>query len=199
MRRFQTSAQLYPEGVPLADELERAAVFAAAHAEPGETVDGVVAAEPALGRRVYLCAFGRADPDGRAWLALDEAGAPVVDRRLVRETVSIAALCELAAETAGGGDLDALRARLLDLRLRERPPGIEEVEEAALELERTIGGEPRVATPAYLDAVGVATRRLESALGEDGGSPFAAAMQTGMGSVEALTLEVERRYKCNLR
>lgn len=183
----------------LAEELGRAAALAAAHLQPGETVAGVVAAEPALGRRIYLCAFAGPDGDARTWLALDEAGEPVVDRRVVRETVSIAALCELAAETAGGGDLEALRGRLLELRLRERPPGIEEAEEAALELERTIGGEPRVATPAYLDAVGLATRRLESVLGEDGGSPFAAAMHAGMGSVEALTEEVERGYRRDLR
>jgi hypothetical protein len=185
--------------VPLADELGRVASLAATHAVPGEQVAGVVAAEPALGRRVYLCAFGGAGPDVRSWLAVDAAGEPVLDRRLVREIVSIAALCELAAEAAGGGDLEALRAQLLELRLRERPEGIEEAEEAALELERTIGAEPRVATPGYLDAVGVATRRLESALGENGGSPFAAAMQAGMASVDALAREVERGYKRELR
>jgi hypothetical protein len=184
--------------VPLAEELARVAALAVGHAAPEEQVAGVVAAEPVLGRRVYLCAFAGAEPDARSWLAVDESGEPVVDRRLVREVVSIAALCELAAEAAGGGDLEALRAQLLELRLRERPEGIEEAEEAALELERTIGAEPRVATPAYLDAVGVATRRLESALGENGGSPFAAAMQAGMASVDALAQEVERGYKREL-
>ena len=181
--------------MPLADELERIAALAAAHAAPGERVAGVVAAEPALGRRVYVCAFAGAGPDARAWLAFDADGEPVADRPLVREAVSIAALCELAAETAGGGDLEGLRAQLLELRLRERPEGIEEAEDAALALERAIGGTPRIATPAYLDALGAATRRLEVALGEVGGSPFAAAMQAGMGSVDALALEVDRDYK----
>lgn len=179
----------------LAGELQRIAALAASHAGAGERLTGVVAAEPALGRRVYLCSYGGADPETHAWLALDAAGEPVADRRLLREAVSIAALCEVAAETAGGGDLAALRAQLLDLRLRERPPGIEEAEGAALELERTIAGEPRVATPAYLDAVGVATRRLEAALGDDGGSPFAAAMTSAITAVEALAQEVERGYK----
>jgi hypothetical protein len=35
--------------------------------------------------------------------------------------VSIAAMCELAEESAGGGDLGELRARLVELRLTERP------------------------------------------------------------------------------
>nr|MBA2475574.1 hypothetical protein [Actinomycetota bacterium] len=42
---------------------------------------------------------------------------------------------------------------------------------------------------------GMATRRLERALGEDGASPFAAAMQSATGVVEALAHEVEERYK----
>ena len=50
--------------------------------------------------------------------------------------------------------------------MTEQPDGIEEAEEAALALERAIGAPPRVASPAYLDAVGAATRRLELALGE---------------------------------
>jgi len=183
----------------LAEELAEVAARAAAHAAPGEDLAGVLAAEPTTGRRVYLCAFARADNGAtRTWIGLDAAGAPVDDRRLVREAVSIAALCELAAETAGGGDLPGLRAHLLELRMRERPPGIETAEEAALELERTVGGEPRLATPGYLDDVGAATRRLEATLGEDAGSPFAAAMRSGMASVDELAQEVERGYKIPL-
>jgi hypothetical protein len=183
----------------LAEELAEAAARAATHAAPGEDLAGVLAAEPSAGRRVYLCAFaGGHENGGRTWLGLDAAGSPVGDRRLIREAVSIAALCELAAETAGGGDLPALRAHLLELRMREHPPGIEDAEEAALELERTVGGEPRLATPGYLDEVGAATRRLEETLGEDGGSPFAAAMRSGMPAVDDLAQEVERGYKIPL-
>ena len=183
----------------LAEELAEVAARAASHAAPGEDLAGVLAAEPSAGRRVYLCAFAGGQEDAlRTWLGLDAAGAPVDDRRLVREAVSIAALCELAAETAGGGDLPALRAHLLELRMREHPPGIEAAEEAALELERTVGGEPRLATPAYLDDVGAATRRLEETLGEDAGSPFAAAMRSGVAIVDELAQEVERAYKIPL-
>ena len=181
----------------LADELTRIAELAAGFAASGEALEGVLAAEPAPASRVYLCAF--ADGEHRTWIALDEAGEPVDDRRAVRDAVSIAALCELAAETAAGGQLETLRAELLSLRLRESPPGIEEAEDAALELERTIGTPPRLATPGYLDAVGVATRRLETALGEDSASPFAAAMRAGMAAVDSLAAEVETAYKRELR
>jgi hypothetical protein len=177
----------------LAEELDRAASAAAGFAEDGEEVAAVLAAEPAPGMRVYVCAYERG-PE-RAWLVLDGAGAPVTGRAAVREAVSIAALCELAEEAAGGGDLQDLRAQLVALRLREDPPGIEEAEQAALELERVVGAGARVASPGYLDEVGGATRRLERALGEEGPSPFAAAMQAAISAVESLTLEVEQRYK----
>lgn len=176
----------------LADELERTAVAAAEFADADEEVAGLLAAEPD-GARVYLVAYE--GPRGRAWLALDAEGRPISSRTAVRDAASIAALCELAAESAGGGDVEELRAQLLALRLREHPPGIEEAEEAALELERTVGLPPRVATPAYLDALGAAVRRLEQALGESGVSPFAEAMKGATAAVDALTVEVERSYK----
>ena len=83
----------------------------------------------------------------------------------------------------------------MQLRLTENLTGIDEAEEAALELERVVGIPPRVATPAYLDDVGAATRRLELALGDAGGSPFAEAMKHAMAAVDELTQEVERAYK----
>jgi len=122
----------------------------------------------------------------------------VTSRSLVRETVSIAALCEVAEETAGGGRLEELRRQLVALRLTENPPGIDDAEDAALALEATIGAPPRVATPAYLDEVGAAARRLEEVLG-DAESPFARAMASAWGSVESLTQQVESAYKRELR
>ena len=65
---------------------------------------------------------------------LDARGRVVEDRALVRDAVSIVTMCELAEEAAGGGDLDELRSRLVALRLTENPPGIDEAEEAAIEL-----------------------------------------------------------------
>ena len=180
----------------LSDELDRVAEVAAAYAAPGEEVAGVLATEPGGGRRAYLCVFGA---DGsRSWLALDGSGEPVASRASVREIASIAALCELAADAAGGGELEELRSQLATLRLTEDPQGIEVAEEAALELERTVGAPPRLATPRYLDAVGAATRKLELALGTAGSSPFAEAMKQGRAAVDALTLEVESSYKVPL-
>jgi hypothetical protein len=181
----------------LSDDLSAIAARAAELAAPGEELAGVLAAEPASGARVYLCAFSSGED--RTWLALDDQGDPVDDRMLVRDAASIAALCEFAAETAGGGRLEELRAQLLDLRMRENPPGIDEAEEAALALERTIGSPPRLATPALLDDIGVATRRLELSLGGTAPSPFAEAMKGATVAVEALLAEVDRSYKPQLR
>ena len=116
----------------------------------------------------------------------------------MRAAVSIAVLCELAEESAGGGRLEELRAQLVSLRLTENPEGIEEAEEAALELERTIGAPPRLATPAHLDAIGAATRRLEHALGEVTGSPFGEAMKQAMAVVGELETDVLGGYKREL-
>ena len=149
-----------------------------------------------LGRRVYLCAFEAAER--HAWLALDADANPLTERRLVREAASVAALCEVAEESAGGGHLPELRVRLAELRDTDRPLGIEEAEAAAASLAERLQQEPRVASSVYLDAIGSASRRLEQALGESGGSPFAAAMQSALGSVEELTEDVERNYKLPL-
>jgi hypothetical protein len=177
--------------VALADDLERIAAAAAAFG----AVTAVLAAEPSPGWRTYLVALG--ERDAREWLAVDDAGRPVERRDLVRETASIVVMCELAGEVAGGGDLENLRAHLARLRLTERPEGIEDAEEAALALEHVLGAPPRVASPAYLDAVGAATVDLERALGELG-SPFANAMKSGAAAVDEFLSEVESRYKLPL-
>jgi hypothetical protein len=178
-----------------AEDVARIAGAAAAFAGPGEELAGVLVAET-LGRRVYLCAFESAE--GRTWLALDCDAQPLTERRLVREAASLAALCEVAEESAGGGHLPDLRARLAELRETDSPEGIEEAEAAAESLVQTIQPEPRVASGAYLDAIGSASRRLEQALGESGASPFAAAMQAALGSVEELAEDVDRNHKLPL-
>jgi hypothetical protein len=177
--------------VGLAEDLERIAAGASRHG----TVTGVLAAEPAAGLRRYLVAVG--DGDERRWVVLDDDGRPVPTRADVRDTASIVAMCEVAGDLAAGGDLESLRAELARLRIVEHPAGIEGAEEAALELERTIGAPPRVATPAYLDEVGAATVTLERALGE-AGSPFSAAIRSATGAVEAFVREVERDYLLEL-
>jgi hypothetical protein len=183
--------------VELEAELDTIAAAAAELAASDEALSGVIPTEPEPGRRVYLCAFHGRD-SSRAWIALDADARPLQDRRLVRAAVSIAALCELAEEAAGGGKLDDLRAQLRSLRLTENPEGIEQAEEAALELERTIGVPPRLATPEHLDAIGFATRRLEDALGEGPGSPFGQVMKQAMGVVGELEAAVLGGYKGEL-
>jgi hypothetical protein len=176
----------------LADEL---AAVARATASRGE-VTGVLAAEPSSGRRLYLVALG--DGGDTQWLVVDREGHADDRREDVRATASIIALCELAADLAGGGDLAGLQQQLTQLRIVENPEGIEEAEEAAAALERVVGQPPRVASPAYLDEVGAATAALERALG-DHSSPFSAALRAGTGAVDEFVRDVERGYLVELR
>ena len=174
------------------------AARAEALAASDETVAAVLPAEPHPGERVYLVAFQGASA-GRTWIALDQEGQAVTDRRSLRDAVSIAGLCEVAAETAAGGDLDELRAQLRAVRLTESPVGIDEAEDAALDLQRTIGAPPQLATPARLDDIGRAARRLEQALDASSGSPFAEAMRAASAALEELAGEVEGTYRAELR
>jgi hypothetical protein len=179
--------------VSLEGELSAVGEAAREHAGEGEELVAVIPTEPGRGSRVYLCAYEREGE--RSWLALDAAGSVIADRVLVRDAVAIATMVELAEESAGGGDVGELRARLVELRLTEDPDGIEEAEVAAAELQEAIRPPPRVASVAYLDELGAAAASLEQALGELGGSPFADAMKTGVAAADELADEVERRYK----
>ncbi len=176
----------------LAEDLERIAGLAASRGE----VAGVLAAEPASGKRLYLVAFAAGEE--RHWLVFDDDGAVVERREDVRDAASIVAMCELSAELAGGGDLEQLRAQLVQVRMVEQTSGIEEAEAAALALEHAVGSVPRLATPAYLDQVGAATLALERALGELS-SPFSEALRAGTGAIDAFTQDVERGYLVDLR
>jgi hypothetical protein len=130
--------------VTLADDLQSAAYAAAAFAAPDERVTGVLAAEPSDGSRVYICSYESAG--GLTWLALDGRYEPLTSRSVVREAVSLVALCEIAEEAAG------------------------------IEVEL-----PRLASPAYLEALGT--------------PELAASMQ----AVDALLHDVESAYKRELR
>lgn len=170
----------------LENELSAVAEAAGVFVEPEEELIAIVPAEPSPGLRVYLCAFSQGDD--HAWLALHEDGSPLADRALIRDAVSIVGLCELAEESAGGGDPDRLGALLAE-------GGLAEAKAAAEALHETIAEPPRVASPAYLDAIGTAASRLERALGSSGPSPFAEAMRAGSGAVDELVSDVERTYK----
>ena len=173
-------------------DLEGVAALVTAR-DPAAMVAAVLAVEPAPGARRYLCAFERAD-GSRGWLAVAADGEAVTSKRDTRDVVTVAALCELAEESAFPGDLDELRAQLVALRLTENPGGIDEAEKAALALQHVLGAPPQVASPARLDAIGAAARRLELALDPTAGSPFGHAMQAAQGVADELWAEVEASY-----
>lgn len=179
----------------LEQDLERIAAAAATWAAPGEAVAAVIPTEPAPGSPVFLVAFAAAGEERRSWIALDHGGTAIDSWPRIRDAVSIAALCEVAEEMAGGGDLDDLRSQLVGLRLVENPPGIDEAIAAVNALEQALGRPPRYASPTYLDAVGMAVRALELALGDGTSSPFTEAMKQAPGAIEALTREVETGLK----
>jgi hypothetical protein len=183
--------------VRLADELDRIASLAVEHSEPGDAVSAVIATEPRAVERVYLVSFDGAD-GLRSWLAVREDGSPVETRSELREAVSIAALCEVAGDAAGGGDLDQLLEGLARLRETESPAGIEDAEEAARALRAVLAEPPQVASPARLDEIGVAARRLERELDPTAASPFSIAMQSSQGAVGELQREIEAGYRLPL-
>ena len=83
----------------LSEHVGRIAEVAARYAAPGEELAAVLPVEPASGERIYLCAFVQADGT-QSWLALDDEGSPLTDRALIRDAASIAALVEIAEESA---------------------------------------------------------------------------------------------------
>lgn len=178
-------------------DLERIATAVASHAPADGRVSAVLAAEPTPGVREYLCAFENDDGE-RSWLVVDADGAAVLERRDIRDVVAITALCEIAEESAVGGDLDELLSQLVALRLTENPEGIDEAEAAVRTLQHTIGTPPHLATPARLDEIGLATRRLEQALDPAAPSPFTAALKGAQATIDELLKEVEGSYRAPL-
>ena len=183
----------YCGDMALADEIESLAAAAAQHVGKGDSISGVLPTEPEPGERVYLCSVDGADGT-RGWLGVREDGSLVTSRAELRAAVSIAALCEVAVDAAGGGDLDGLVASLADLRAREAPEGIEDAEAAARALREVVGDPPQLASPGRLEAIGSATRLLEQELDPGGASPFAAALKSAQGAVSELQREVEAGY-----
>ena len=86
-------------------ELRRIAEVAVTYCRDGEELAGIIPAEPAVGVRLYVCAYR--DGEETSWLVLTSEAAPVEDRSLVRDAVSIAALYELAEEATGAPGEDA--------------------------------------------------------------------------------------------
>ncbi|HST25135.1 MAG TPA: hypothetical protein VLJ76_04015 [Gaiellaceae bacterium] len=151
----------------LSDDLRGIADCAVRYAAEDEELSAVIATEPLGGARVYLCAYG-ADGE-RSWLAFDEAGEPIRDRRVLRDAVSIAGMVELAEETA-----------------------------VASEPDRELEHDARVASPAYLDEIGARARQAELARGDSGASPFSEAMKQAGLTIDGLAADIETHYKLEL-
>jgi len=83
----------------LDEELRRIAETAVTYCRDGEELAGIIPAEPAIGVRLYVCAYR--DGEETSWLVLSSDASPIEDRGLVDDAVSIAALCEVAEEAAG--------------------------------------------------------------------------------------------------
>jgi hypothetical protein len=154
--------------VTLEQQLVAAHDAAVAHAETGERVAAVMAAEPGRSARVYLAAFER--DGGLTYLALDGELAPLDDRRLIREAVVMLGLAERAEEASAAVAADEIAAAFGHAERALRAGGHEPVAAAAADvcaaaraLADAASG-PRVATPVYLDSIGAASGPLAVAL-----------------------------------
>lgn len=160
----------------LEQELEQTLAAANRQAGPGEAAVAVMAAEPGADGRVYVVAFAVGDELG--YVVLDAGGAPVSDRRLVKDAVTLAALAERAEEVSGATAADELVERFGEAaeRLREQPAGASAaaVVAAARRLGEAAEG-PRVATPVYLDRLAALAGELAGAL--DAFVPFAEGLR----------------------
>ena len=83
----------------LDEELRRIAETAVTYCRDGEELAGIIPAEPAIGVRLYVCAYR--DGEETSWLVLSSDASPIEDRGLVDDAVSIAALCEVAEDASG--------------------------------------------------------------------------------------------------
>ena len=146
----------------LGDELERIADVAREHADEGEELAVVIPAEPGPG---HACTSARSRPARIAGAGSGSMRPGQRDRRtgaLIHDAVTIAALCELAEESAAGGDVDGLDARLTELAETEGVELVADAQAALGELRAILEPPPRVASPVYLDRIGLATRRLRA-------------------------------------
>jgi hypothetical protein len=151
-------------------DLAGAAEAALALVDDDEEIAAVLPCTPRMhDGPVFLCALRGADSDElTGWLAVDDHGNPVRDEELIRRAASIVALCETAEEAAGIIEIDALVAairvaRSLALDVPALAEALAACEPAATALAEGAAG-IRVASDAYVDAVGRELLLLDSAL-----------------------------------
>ena len=147
----------------LEQELEQALAAAGSHADPGEEAVAVMATEGADGR-VYVVAF--AAGEDLAYIALDAAGEPVSNRRVVKDAVTLAALAERAEEVSGATAADELVERFGEAakRLQAKPAAAADAVVAAARRLGEAAAGPRAATPVYLDRMAALASELAGAL-----------------------------------
>jgi hypothetical protein len=151
----------------LEEELETMLAAAGRHARGDEQPVAVIATEPSAGTRVYVVAF--AAGGDLAYIALDELGAAVSDRQLLRDAVALAALAERAEEVSGATAAEELVARFTEAaeRLRhgdaDAAAAADAVVAAAGRLADAATG-PRPATAQYLDHMAAQAAELAAAL-----------------------------------
>lgn len=121
----------------LDQELRRIAEVAVTYCRDGEELAGIIPAEPAVGVRLYVCAYR--DGEATGWLVLRADGSPVEERSLVRDAVSIAALYELAEEATGSPEDESRVASpaLLD-SLSDSPNAVEAIKSATVTVDELL-------------------------------------------------------------
>jgi hypothetical protein len=156
--------------MPGVSDLAGAAAVALALVDDDEEVAAVLPCDPrGDGTLVYLCALRASrTEDLTGWLAVGADGQAVSDGDRVHRAASIVALCETAEEAAGVPEADALLAAVRRAReLADAVPGLGEAlavcEPPAQALAEGAVG-VRIASDAYVDAVGRELLRLDSAL-----------------------------------
>jgi hypothetical protein len=155
----------------LEEELETTLAAAGRHARGDEQPVAVIATEPTAGTRVYVVAF--AAGGDLAYIALDELGAAVSDRRLLRDAVALAALAERAEEVSGATAAEELMARFTEVAERLRPSREGDLAATAVAADGVVAAArrladaatgPRPATAQYLDRMAALAAELAAAL-----------------------------------
>ena len=149
----------------LEQELEQTLAAAGRHARQGEEAVAVMATEPGADGRVYVVAF--AAGEDLSYVVLDDGGAPVRDRRVVKDAVTLAALAERAEEVSGATAADELVERFAEAAERLRTNAAGAAADAVVVAARHLGDAaagPRVATPVYLDRMAALAAELAGAL-----------------------------------
>jgi hypothetical protein len=160
----------------LEQELEQTLAAAGRHAGQGEEAVAVMATEPGADGRVYVVAF--AGGEDLSYVVLDAGGAPVHDRRVVKDAVALAALAERAEEVSGATAADELVERFGEAAERLRRSAAGAAADAVVAAARHLGDAaagPRVATPVYLDRMAALAAELAVAL--DAFVPFAEGLR----------------------